>query len=74
MDYCQRVRQTLQTFSLEEKQCAFDALAIHATFLRGSPLRIEARIPVVSESNALKHHIPQQMAGEPYTVAQHQDL
>jgi site-specific DNA recombinase len=58
MDYCQRVRQALQTFSLEEKQCAFDALAIRATFLRGSPLRIEARIPVVSESNALKDHVP----------------
>jgi site-specific DNA recombinase len=54
IDYCQRVRNELQTFSQEEKQRAFDALAIRTTFIQGAPLHIEARIPVVTESDAPK--------------------
>jgi prefoldin subunit 5 len=52
IDYCQRVRNRLKTFSLEEKQRAFDALALRVAFRPKALLRIEARIPVVSESNA----------------------
>jgi hypothetical protein len=31
VDYCARVRERLQTFSLEETHCAFDALALQVT-------------------------------------------
>jgi len=52
IDYCQRVCNRLKTFSLEEKQRAFDALALRVTFRPKALLRIEARIPVASESSA----------------------
>jgi hypothetical protein len=52
IDYCQRVCNRVKTFSLGEKQRAFDALALRVTFRPKALLRIEARIPVVSESNA----------------------
>jgi hypothetical protein len=50
IDYRQRVCNRLKTFSLEEQQCAFDALRV--TFRPKALLRIEARIPVASGSNA----------------------
>ena len=52
IEYCRRVRENLKTFSVEEKQLAFDALALRVTFMPRSPLHIEAWIPVVSEFGA----------------------
>jgi site-specific DNA recombinase len=44
--YCMRVRDRLQSFSLEERQLAFDALALQVRWIPGEPLRMEASIPV----------------------------
>jgi hypothetical protein len=45
VDYCARVRDRLDTFSLAERQIAFDALAFKVRWFPGEPLRIEASIP-----------------------------
>jgi site-specific DNA recombinase len=50
--YCQQVRSTIRTFSLEERQLAFDALGLHVTYRQGQPLHIAVQLPVVSMSDA----------------------
>jgi site-specific DNA recombinase len=44
--YCARVRDRLTTFSVEEQQLAFDALAVMVRWMPGEPLHIEASIPL----------------------------
>jgi hypothetical protein len=44
--YCMRVRDRLQSFSQEERQLAFDAMALKFRWIPGEPLRMEASIPV----------------------------
>jgi Recombinase zinc beta ribbon domain len=44
--YCMRVRDRLTTFSVEEQQLPFDALAVTVRWMPGEPLRIEASIPL----------------------------
>jgi site-specific DNA recombinase len=51
VDYCARVRERLQTFSLEEQHCAFDALAMQATWLPNQPLRIQASLIVEASTS-----------------------
>jgi hypothetical protein len=48
VDYCGRVRNRLRTFSPEEQQTAFDALALKVRWIPGEErdLRIEASIPL----------------------------
>jgi site-specific DNA recombinase len=42
--YCERVARRLQTFSLEEKQIALEALGIEVTWSRGQPIGITSAI------------------------------
>jgi site-specific DNA recombinase len=53
VEYCQRVRAELRTFSLEEQHLAFDALALRVTWFHQQPLQIEASIPIVESSTFL---------------------
>jgi site-specific DNA recombinase len=53
VDYCQRVRGELRTFSLEEQHLTFDALALRVTWFYQQPLQIEASIPIVESSTFL---------------------
>jgi site-specific DNA recombinase len=46
VEYCGRVREQLQTFSVAEKQQVFDALALQVRWTPGEPLRIEVSIPL----------------------------
>jgi len=46
VEYCGRVGEQLQTFSVAEKQQVFDALALQVRWTPGEPLRIEASIPL----------------------------
>jgi site-specific DNA recombinase len=48
--YCARVRQELQTFSLEEKHRTFEALALRVTGIPKQPLRILASLVVESST------------------------
>jgi hypothetical protein len=52
MDYCARVRGALQTFSLEEKHRAFEAIALHVTWTPKEPLRIQASLVVAPSSTS----------------------
>jgi hypothetical protein len=52
ISYCQHVRSTLQTFSLDERQLAFDALGLRVTYRQDEPLHIEVQLPVVSTTDA----------------------
>jgi hypothetical protein len=51
--YCARVRERLQTFSLEEQYLAFDALVLQVTWVPKQPLRIQAS-PVVEASTSIR--------------------
>ena len=53
VEYCQRVRAELRTFSLEEQHLAFDALALRVTWFHQQPLQIEVSIPIVESSTFL---------------------
>jgi multidrug resistance efflux pump len=64
VEYCQRVRAELRTFSLEEQHLAFDALDLWVTWFYQQPLRIEASIPVV-ETSTLARRNQSQLGGTP---------
>jgi hypothetical protein len=44
--HCARVRDRLTTFSIEEQQVAFDALALKVCWIPSEPLQIDASIPL----------------------------
>ncbi len=46
IDYCERVRQKLQTFDAAEKRLAFAALNVRITWTPEQPLAIEGTIPI----------------------------
>jgi site-specific DNA recombinase len=56
-EYCARVRQDLQDFTLHEQRRALDALNVQAVWRPGYPLEIQGSIPVVIASNGPKHII-----------------
>jgi len=52
MDYCTRVRQNLQHFTMEEKRLALEALHITVTWRPGELPEIRGSIPVVISTNS----------------------
>src|SRR5262249_13969216 len=52
LEYCARVRSKLQTFTLEEKQRALEALNITVTWRPGEPPEIQGSIPNAIVSRA----------------------
>jgi site-specific DNA recombinase len=56
IDYCARVRASLQTFDVTEKRLALQALAIQATWASDQPLQITGSLPLEEETIASNAH------------------
>jgi hypothetical protein len=57
VEYCERVRERLQTFSVAEKQQVFDALALEVRWMPGERLHNKASIPLdANASNPFAGH------------------
>ena len=54
MDYCARVRQELQHFTLAEKRRAIEALSITGVWRPNKPLEIQGSIQEVMENHAIR--------------------
>jgi site-specific DNA recombinase len=74
IDYCARVRASLQTFDVTEKRLALQALAIQATWASDQPLQITGSLPLEEETIASNAHCravcPARWRGPPHAGAE----